>query len=132
MIVQSIIEALYAQYESSPLPAFVEGLFYAGNVPDETTGEYITYFQVSGTQEYTMSSRSEHPTFQFSVWSEQDSPVQCIAIAEQLMLWFDDCRLSVSGGHHVRIDRVSHNLLPDPDGGWQYQIDYSILVQEAD
>jgi hypothetical protein len=129
MITETTLEAIKTQYDNSPLPAFVEGLFYAGSTPDGLTGNYITYFKVTGSQEYTMSSRSERPTFQFSVWSDDTSPITCIRIAEMFMLWFDDCKLSIGGGSHIRIDRESDNLIPDPDGGYQYQIDYSILVE---
>lgn len=132
MIISSLLESITTQYSNSPLPAFVEGFYYAGTAPDQLEGTYITYFMVDGgKQEYTMSSRSERPTFQFSVWSDEDSPLTVTRIAEMLMFWFDDCKLTVDGGKHIRIDRESHNLIPDPDGGWQYQIDYSILVEEA-
>lgn len=129
MIIESIFEALVAQYNASPLPAWVEG-FYYGQAPQDTTGDYITYFQVSGKQEYTMSSQSEHPLIQISVWSDDDAPAMAIRIAEIVMMWFDDATLDVSMGQTIRVDRESHNLIRDPDGGWQYQIDYSILVQE--
>jgi len=75
MIVQAILTAIYKHYEDSPLPAFVEGLFY-GQAPETTTGAYATYFQVAGSQEYDMSERLEHPLIQFSIWTEDDSPAE--------------------------------------------------------
>lgn len=130
MIIQSIYEAIQARYNESSLPALLEG-FYFESAPQDTTGTYATWFMVTGTQTYTMSTRSEEITIQISVWDDSDSPGNVTAAAEQVMLWFDDCSLSVAGGSHIRIDRDSYNLLRDPDGGWQYQIDYSIQVQEA-
>jgi hypothetical protein len=62
---------------------------------------------------------------------DAEGPTLALAIAEEWMLWFDDCDLSVAVGTLVRIDRQAYNVLPDPDGpGWMATIDYALLVQE--
>ena len=133
MIHESIFTAIYDRYLESPLPAFVEG-FYFGEVPQDVEGTYALFAQVDGRQDYDMSSRLEDKLMQISIFTgpteAAEGPTECVRVAEIFMLWFDDCELEIAGGTLIRIDRESDNLVPDPDGGWMYQIDYRILAQE--
>lgn len=138
-MIETILTAILARYNETFLPALVEGMWYL-RAPQGTQGDYITFSIVSAQQECDMSSRLEDVVIQISVWGGSnlnattpalatESPLVTIGIAEFVMEFFDDCELSIPDGTLVRIDRQSHNLIPDPDGGWQYQIDYRLQVQ---
>jgi hypothetical protein len=135
MIIANIFEAFYSRYANdTPLPAYLEGLYFA-RAPQDAEGSYAVFSLVSGRQEYDMSSRLEDMVIQVTIFTpdsvDAEGPTLALAIAEEWMLWFDDCDLSVAVGTLVRIDRQAYNVLPDPDGpGWMATIDYALLVQE--
>jgi hypothetical protein len=131
MILAAILEGFKAWFDDSDLPALAGGLFY-GTAPRGETLPYVTYALVDGGTEDDMSSSVEDVLIQVSVWSEQDSPTEAIAIGEQIALLYDNAELAVSSGTCYRCDRQSMNVVDDPDGGWQFQIDYRLMVQEAD
>jgi hypothetical protein len=133
-MIEAIFAAIFAHYSESLLPALVEG-FFLFRAPQGIKGNYAIFFPVSITPDYDMSSKLENPVIQFSVCTDDaeanEGPTTAIRTAEMFMAVFDDCKLSIDGGTLIRIDRQSHNLLPDPDGGYMYQIDYRLQVQEV-
>ena len=133
-MIQATFQAFYAHYSDSPLPAFVEGFFF-GEVPEGTSGNYAVFTPLAMVPEYDMSSHLELIPIQIAIYTntaeENEGPTVALNLGELFMTWFDNCTLSIGGATLVRIDRESHNLIQDPDGGWMYQIDYAILVQEA-
>lgn len=129
-MMRDILEGFCSHYSDSPLPALVEGLFFV-RAPQDTTGIYATYSLVTSTLDETMSDRAEVPLIQLSIWGDEEFPDDLLSTAALFCLWYDDAPIDIAGGTTVRCDRQSFNLLPDPDGGWQVQIDYQLMVQEA-
>ena len=134
MILETIYTAILSRYNETPLVTMVEGLFFC-QAPRNQTGSYIVYTPIAQRQEYDMSSRLEDTLIQFRVFAspeeENEGAALALGVGETLMAVFDDTTLDIPGGTLVRIDRQSHNIFPDPDGGWIYQIDYALLVQEG-
>jgi len=131
VILETILTGVKAWFDNSDLPALTAGLFF-GETPRETEAPYVVYHLIDGHADDDMSHRVQDVLLQFSVWSEEASPTEAIRIGEHLALWFDDAKISVEDGVCYRCDRESYNLIPDPDAqGWQYQVDYRLMVQEV-
>jgi len=132
MRVESLLEAVYAHLQTTVVPSFVEGI-YTTRAPLDTVGDYITISFVSATAGRTMTSKWEDVTLRFSVWSDDTSPSEAIRIAELLADELDDldAALSVSVASVVWVTRENSVLVEDPDGGYQYVLEYSIRVEEA-
>ena len=132
-MIETIFKGFYERYAETPLVAMLEGFWFM-QAPQGTTGTYATFAPVTGRQEYDMSSRLEDILIQISIFTEDSEEAEGATLAARLADWvfvmFDDCSLTLPGGTLVRIDRQSYNLLADPDGGWMFQIDYQLLVQE--
>lgn len=127
----NVFAALHAAFEASPLAQSTKGLFY-GRVFDRTVKPpYATYTLVSGVTDNDMSAIVDQAVIQVSIWSAKRSPNEVLALAKALWTAFDNMTLTMTGYTLIRMDRVSYNLLLDPDTeGWQMQTDYQILLQE--
>lgn len=131
MILETIFVGIKAHFDNSTLPALTAGLFY-GSAERNTVAPYVTYNLIDGGADDDMSHYVQDALVQFSVWSDEPSPTEAMRIGEWLALWFDDAAIEVSGGVCYRCDRESYNLIYDPDAqGWQYQVDYRLMVEEA-
>ena len=131
MILETILTGVKAWFDNSDLPALTAGLFY-GSADRDTVAPYVVYNLIDGRADDDMSSYVQDVLLQFSVWSEEASPTEATRIGEHLALWFDDAKITVEGGTCYRCDRESYNLIADPDAtGWQYQVDYRLMVQEV-
>lgn len=131
MSIVNLFGGIIAAFNKSPLRRSCRGLFY-GRVFDRTVAPpYVTYTLVNGLIDDDMSSCVEDVVLQFSVWSIERSPDEVISLAESLWDVFDNIAFEVMGFKIIRFDRLSYNLLPDPDSeGWQMQTDYRIILQE--
>jgi len=133
VILETILTGIKTWFDDSPLPALTEGLFY-GQADRDTDAPYVTYHLIDGRTDDDMSSYVQDMLVQFSVWSDDSSPTEAVRIGEMLALWFDDAAIDVDGGACYICQRESYNLVQDPDvvgGGWQYQVDYRLMVQEV-
>ena len=131
---ESFITSLYSYLtEETDLLAFATGI-YPGLAPEQTAYPFVTYDIITASRGLAMgSSRWDMSLIQFSCFSDDDSPAEAIRIADRLRFWLEDSesRFTIAGDTLVRVTLETHNLLRDPDGGWQYQLDFEFDVQTA-
>lgn len=101
---------------------------YADHAPQDATLPYFTYLLVTNEPVETFTDTSENPLIQFSVWDDSVSPLLVTQLAELFKTAFDWCSLTVAGRAHISMARQAERLVQDPDGGWQYSIDYRIEI----
>lgn len=126
----ALYKALLAHYNDSPLAAMTTGL-YLYRAPQDATGNYITMRMISGKADYSFSDVMEDCVVQFSVWTDERSPIAALGIADWLNLWFNELSIPIAGTMVRAMRLTSPLLLPDPDVEWQVAVDYSFWVQEA-
>ena len=102
---------------------------YAYQAPGDATLPYFTYMLVSDEPVETFTDTSESSLIQFSIWDDSVSPLLVTQLAELFEAAFDWCTLAVAGRAHISMARQAERLVQDPDGGWQYSIDYRIEIQ---
>jgi len=135
-VTESLLTAIKQAYDDSPLPAFLEGLFHI-EAPQGTGGDYMTFFVVTAGREYWMGGRASRPTIQFSLWTDDSSPLDATRMMELWCVWLDrepgdPLRLDVAGGHQLMLTRETDAMiLRDPDGGWHIFVTYSMLIDEV-
>lgn len=118
-------------FDASPLVMSTGGLFYGRVFDREVPPPYVTYSLVTGVSDNDMTGKVDQIVVQFSVWSVKRSPGEVMTLARQLWNVYDDAQLVTDDYSVIRIDRVSYNLISDPDTeGWQMQTDYRITIQE--
>jgi hypothetical protein len=92
--------------------------FSLGNIPDRTN-------RSGGLQ------TCENVRLQISVWSPGFDSADCLALYSLLTAVYDDAVLTVAGYHHIQTTRASDNLVADPEGGWQYAVEYEVSIPEV-
>ena len=102
---------------------------YAYQAPQDATLPYFTYMLVSNEPVEDFSDTSEGSLIQFSIWDDSVSPLLVTQLTEAFEAAFDWCSLTVAGRAHISMARQAERLVQDPDGGWQYSIDYRIEIQ---
>ena len=102
---------------------------YAEHAPQDAILPYLTYMLVINEPIETFSDTSEYSMIQFSVWDDSVSPLLVTQLAELFKTAFDWCSLTVAGRAHISMARQAERLLEDPDGGWQYSMDYQIEIE---
>jgi len=132
---QALIDAIVAAFADTALSEAVSGLYYRGGTPQPapTTVQmpYVTFFLVGNVPDNAGSQKCEEPRVQFSIWTSGWDSTEAMALYPLLRAIYDDALLSVSGYSMITMDRVADNLIPDPGGGWQYAIDYNVMIQEV-
>ncbi len=133
---EAILQAIHSAYTDSPLPGFLEGLFYI-EATSRPTGDYMTFFIVSATREYWMGGRASKPVIQFSLWTDDASPLDAVRTMEFWCVWLDrepggPLNLEPSAGNQLMLTRETDpQVLRDPDGGWHIFVTYSMLIDEV-
>jgi hypothetical protein len=133
-MIEATFTALFDLVNEAVLMLIIEG-FFLGEAPRGTTGNYAVFSPITIVPEYDMSSHLELIPVQITIVTNEDldneGPSEAIQVGEAMMALCDDATMTITGAHLIRFDKQSHNLIQDPDGGWMYQIDYVLLVQEA-
>lgn len=127
-IIESLITFLR---DETDLRAWVSDI-YAGVAPEGAAYPLIVWNLITSQRGLAMGgARWDIPLIQFSVCSDDDSPQTVIGIADNLRTWMEDSedRWTVDGSKIVRVGLESQNLLTDPDGGWMYQLDFSLDIE---
>ena len=125
-----LFEAIKNYYESQPISERA-GLF-AYRAPEKAVLPYVTYMLVTSKQdEESFDARPESPLVQFSIWSENSTPLEAMELRDIFVRSFDIASLSIAGWSTIRCKRETENLVEDPDGGFTYHIDYRLLTQKS-
>lgn len=132
----ALFEGINKKFDTSTIAGEVNGLWY-GLTQQGTPLPFVTYFLVSAMPDWATGQDCENATIQFSIWYGNDTaegvdPLEEICeLYELLKTAFDEASLTVTGYACIRCSRETSRLLRDPDGGWQYQADYRIQLQEV-
>jgi hypothetical protein len=102
---------------------------YAYEAPQDATLPYFTYMLVINEPVEDFTDTSESSLIQFSIWDDSVSPLLVTQLANAFKAVFDWCSLTVAGRAHISMARQAERLIADPDGGWQYSIDYRTEIQ---
>lgn len=128
-----ILEALIKYLtEQTDYPAFSSGGIFAGFAPEASAFPLTTWNLIDSQRGVAMGGmRWDVPLIQFLCCSTSSSPQEAMGMAERLRFWLEDCedRLVIPGHRLISITLESQNLLPSPDKGYQYQLDFSLDVE---
>ena len=111
----------------------VEGRFYYGRAPQESTFPYIVFFDVANVNEVDFSEEREDLTVQFNIFSQNNSPTEAERIETAVKSLFDDCNLTVTNWRHLYMQR--RNTYPNNDYAQDppihgFSIEYDILIEK--
>jgi len=130
--VKALYDAIAAKITASPdgdtLRALISD-YRPHRVPSKVACPYLVWRNVGTAVDRTNSSMFNDTIIQFSIHDDnEDSPIAVCNIYDALIALFDDVTLTVSGWTNVRTDRLSDQLLDDPDGGYEYIVQYRFYL----
>lgn len=129
----AIFEALISYLTTeTDYPAYSPGGIWAGVAPEKSTFPLTTWNLINSERGMAMGGmRWDVPLVQFLCCSAVDTPQEAIGMAERLRFWLEDSesRITIPGYKFVSITLESQNLLPAPDKGFMYQLDFSLDVE---
>ncbi len=131
-MIYPLLKAVQSQYAESILPPFLGGFFF-GKAPEGTTGDYATLAIIGSPRDYATGLQWQDTALQVSLWTWDNSPARILQTARLVTDVFDSATLALEGSCVcLRIDRDNEPMpVPDPDGGWQVIINYTIQTEEA-
>lgn len=125
-----LAESIMAKYNASAMADTFD--LYHQRAPEGTRLPYITFFFVDGVPQDTFDNKYiESWRVQFSCWSDKrDDPGEAMDMYELLRAVFDRATLTVAGYNAISMQRETQRPIQDPDGGWQYMVEYMAIIQE--
>ena len=129
LAVTTAIKVLFTA--DGPLSAAASGGLWFDVVPSTSNVPYIVFSIVDTVPEWTFSSDMENLRVQFRIYSRSTSSAECQAIFELLKTVYDECNIAPVGFTKLRMKRDISHVESDPDGGWNYYVDYIIWLQKV-
>jgi hypothetical protein len=115
----------------------ISGRMYKIRAPQKATYPYVVFYIVNNVPRNTFTENIEDTLVQFSIFSTASSSLEIEDIYTELIALYDNCRLTITGNTHIKMDRESSYLtsIPaDTDLGtqeiWQYDIEYSTMMKQ--
>ncbi|MBM3708579.1 MAG: hypothetical protein FJW69_09655 [Actinobacteria bacterium] len=134
MSVAAILEGIQERYDSQPVAKLLSGM-WLGLAPD-TAGLPYAVYTLSLTAERTFGERFENGDLTIRIYyadttAEDQSIIGALdTIGEAMASAFDDCSLTLTGYTSIYVTRRGRSIARDPDGGWTYELQYDLQVQE--
>jgi hypothetical protein len=132
--VKALFDAIELAYADTALDTATTGIYHV-YAPVTVKMPYVTYLLLGNIPDRTNRSGGlqvcENARLQISVWTPGFDSADCLALYSLLTAVYDDAVLTVAGYHHIQMTRASDNLVADPEGGWQYAVEYEVSIQEV-
>ncbi len=116
----------------------IGGRFYNGQAPDDAQYPYCVFTHVNGNPDDDFKNKNDEILLQFSIFLNNQSPVEVMDAADHLQALYDDCTLSITSATLVNFIRGADGLIPEnietPEGtqqAWHYHVDYNIYIQRT-
>lgn len=126
--------AIMTKFTAEPHNALytaLSGRMYKGIAQQTVTFPYGIYWLIVGNHSWTFNTKFENMTFNFSLFSKNNSSSEIEDLFINLKALYDDSTLVVSGSEFVYCRRESYRALPrDMDGVWAYHVTYRILTEQ--
>ena len=127
----NFLTALNTAFASSAVSALVTGL-YPFPAPQLTAYPLITWELLGNSPNLqTFDSLPEEISIRFGVWSLTETPLEAVTIRDAIRTWLDAVDLTIAGGYLITADWENEVLVHDPDGGFEYYIDYRFLIENT-
>lgn len=134
---KNLTTAIYSHATGSAFLTAIGGRFYKARVPQGTAWPYALFFVVSDVPMDTFKDNLEDVTVQFSIFSKASSSSEIEDLFASLKTLYDSAVLTITGNTMIVMDRgiasITNVEEDTPDGTgeyWQYDVDYSIIMQK--
>ena len=129
----NLFKAIYSQFTTTPHNDFYDGLngrLYYGTAPQECNYPYSVYFGVTSTPEDTFGEEIDEITFQFNIYSGNNSSVEVGDLLNKCRTLYDKSVLEVVGSRDVCLEREFSTPPYLMDDVWICSIEFSLLIQQ--
>lgn len=133
---KNLSKAIYSKISGSALETAVNGRFYKGRAPEGIEYPYVVYMLISDIPDRTMSSRYNHATIQFSLFSLDSGSTEVEDMYTNLKALFDECDLTITAQTHIWMRRTMANLMIEDHTtqsgtrqAWHYAVEYGIIAK---
>lgn len=135
---KELMEGIYSHFNTvNDLNTALDGNLYPHVAPQTTAFPYGVYAKVSGLHDWDFSDFHEEIQVQFSLYSDDASPVEINTLWGYLKALYDpdddgNIAVTVSGYDVIQFYRQEDVLLRDEEyRTWAYHVTYSVLIEKS-
>ena len=128
----NLITAIYTLFSTTnDFNTNLGGRLYYGKTPQKCEYPYAVYFGVTSSPEDTFGEEIDEVSFQFNIYSDENSSVEVSNLLTDCRNLFDKKDLEVTGSKDVYLTREFSTPPWNNDEIWVSSIEFSTLIQEV-